>query len=93
MIAIARPAGRTDEPLPIGIAGRGFDGDLTSDSTRTDGYVLATDVAPTVLDHFGIAVPREMSGQPISSEGSVDPAAIEALRRADGGDLARGAGR
>jgi hypothetical protein len=79
LIAIARPTGKSDEPLPIGIAGSGFDGNLTSDSTRTDGYVLSTDVAPTILQRFGIAVPSQMSGQPIRAEGSVDPAAIESL--------------
>jgi hypothetical protein len=79
VIAIARPTGETDAPLPIGIAGRGFDGNLTSDSTRMDGYVLSTDVAPTILDHFGIGIPSEMSGQPIRSEGSVDLAAIDSL--------------
>jgi hypothetical protein len=79
LIAIARPTGRTDEPLPIGIAGDGFEGDLTSDSTRTNGYVLSTDVAPTILERLGIAVPGEMSGQPIRTEGTVDPAAIESL--------------
>ncbi|MGN6256019.1 MAG: hypothetical protein ACTHO8_13715 [Solirubrobacterales bacterium] len=79
LIAIARPTGKSDEPLPIGIAGEGFHGNLTSDSTRTDGYVLSTDVAPTILRHFGIPVPSAMSGQPIRSEGTVDPAAIESL--------------
>ena len=83
VIAIARPTGEDDEPLPIGIAGPGFSGadagDLTSDSTRTNGYVLSTDIAPTVLGRFGIGVPSEMSGQQITSEGSVDPAAITAL--------------
>jgi hypothetical protein len=83
IIAIARPTGRNDDPLPIGIAGRGFGGaaagDLTSDSTRTNGYVLSTDIAPTVLAHFGIEAPSAMSGQQISSEGEVDPAAIAAL--------------
>lgn len=79
VIAIARPTGETDAPLPIGIAGRGFDGNLTSDSTRMDGYVLSTDVAPTILGHFGIEVPAEMSGQPIRAGGSVDVAAIESL--------------
>lgn len=78
-IAIARPTGKTDAPRPIGIEGAGFDGTLTSDSTRMDGYVLSTDVAPTILDHFGLEVPSEMSGQPIRSEGSVDVAAIESL--------------
>jgi hypothetical protein len=79
LIAIARPTGESDDPLPIGIAGRGFDGNLTSDSTRTDGYVLSTDVAPTVLAHFGLDVPTAMSGQPIRAEGEVDVAAIDSL--------------
>ena len=78
-IAIARPTGSSDAPLPIGIAGRGFDGNLTSDSTRMDGYVLSTDVAPTILEHYGTEIPPEMSGQPIRSEGTVDVAEIEAL--------------
>jgi hypothetical protein len=41
--------------------------------------VLSTDIAPTILDHFGIAIPSKMSGQPIRSEGSVDVAAIDSL--------------
>ncbi|HEX3240940.1 MAG TPA: hypothetical protein VHR18_12515 [Solirubrobacterales bacterium] len=79
LIAIERPSGESDAPLAIGIAGDGFDGNLTSDSTRMDGYVLSTDVAPTILDHAGLAIPSQMSGQPIRSEGSVDVAAIESL--------------
>jgi hypothetical protein len=79
LIAIAWPTGESDEPVPIGIAGGDFDGNLTSDSTRTDGYVLSTDVAPTILRYFGIPVPSAMSGQPIRAEGAVDPAAIESL--------------
>jgi hypothetical protein len=83
VIAVARPTGRNDNPLPIGIAGPGFSGseagDLTSDTTRTNGYVTSTDIAATVLDHFGISVPHEVSGQAISTEGSVDPAGIVSL--------------
>jgi hypothetical protein len=79
LIAIAWPTGESDEPLPIGIKGPGFDGDLTSDSTRTDGYVLSTDVAPTILERLGIEAPSQMSGQPIRADGQVDPAAIESL--------------
>jgi hypothetical protein len=78
VIAIATPTGKTDDPIPIGIAGRGFEGDLTSDTTRTNGYVVSTDIAPTILEHFGLKVPSQMSGQPIRTEGSVDPAAIVA---------------
>jgi hypothetical protein len=79
VIAIERPPPAEGRALAIGIAGRGFDGNLTSDSTRFDGYVLSTDVAPTVLDRLGVAVPAEMSGEPIRSTGKVDPAALESL--------------
>jgi hypothetical protein len=79
LVAIAKPIGESDEPVAIGISGRGIDGNLTSGSTRMDGYVLSTDVAPTIFNYFGIDVPSAMSGQPIRGEGSVDAAAIESL--------------
>jgi hypothetical protein len=79
LIAIERPPPAADEALAIGVAGSGFDGDLTSDSTRLDGYVLSIDVAPTILERLGVAVPAEMSGRPIRAEGSVDPAAVVEL--------------
>jgi hypothetical protein len=77
LIALAAPPPGENEALPIGIAGRGFGGDLTSDSTRTDGYVLSTDLAPTILRRLGLAVPDQMDGEPIRSEGELDPSAIE----------------
>jgi len=79
LIAIERPPPAKNEALSIGIAGRGFDGNLTSDSTRMDGYVLSTDVAPTVLGRLGLSVPAEISGQPIRAEGRIDAAAVESL--------------
>lgn len=77
VIAIATPTGKTDDPIPIGIAGPGYHGDLTSDTTRTNGYVTSTDVAPTIIEFLGGKVPDQMTGQAIRTEGSVDPAAIE----------------
>ncbi len=56
--------------MPIGIAGGGFDGDLTSDSTRTAGYVLSTDIAPTILRRFGLPIPDAMNGEPIRIGGA-----------------------
>lgn len=79
VVAIGRAPPETNRQLAVGIAGRGFDGDLTSDSTRTDGYVLSTDIAPTILERLGIAVPSAVSGQAIRAEGSVDVGAIESL--------------
>jgi hypothetical protein len=73
LIAIERPppAFRT---LAIGIAGEGFDGLITSGSTRTDGLVTTTDIGPTVLDRLGVPIPDEMNGQVIrgGSERSLD---------------------
>jgi hypothetical protein len=79
LIAIERPPPVPDGQLAIGIAGRGFQGNLTSDSTRLRGYVLSTDLAPTILDRLGIAVPSQMNGEPIRSEGSRDVAAVASL--------------
>jgi hypothetical protein len=76
LIAFAEPVAG-ERTVPIGIAGNGFHGNLTSDSTRTDGYVLSTDIAPTILHHFGLPVPKEMDGEPIRAEGPVDPAAAQ----------------
>ena len=79
LLAVERPPPAKNRALALGIAGHGFSGDLTSDSTRTDGYVLSTDLAPTILERFEIAIPAQMSGQPVRGEGSVDPAALESL--------------
>jgi hypothetical protein len=79
LIAIAKPPPPDDRALPVGVAGRGFGGNLTSASTRLDGYVLSTDIAPTILERLGIAVPSQMSGQAIRADGSLDAAAVESL--------------
>ncbi len=76
LIAIERAPPPERDTLTIGIAGRTFQGNLTSDTTRTDGFVLATDVAPTILDRYGIETPEEMSGRPIRSEGDRDAAGV-----------------
>jgi hypothetical protein len=80
LIAFERPPPEF-RTLTLAIAGEGFSGRLTSDSTRTDGLVTATDVAPTVLDRLGVEVPAEMNGQPIRSEGGdPDVAGLAELR-------------
>ncbi len=78
LIAIERPAADR-ELLAIGILGAGFEhGDLTSASTRMRGYVIATDLLPTILDRYGIAVPdEEVSGRLIETTGDeADAAAV-----------------
>jgi hypothetical protein len=74
LIAIAAPG--DEELLAAGIVGSGFAGDLTSDSTRTDGLVVSTDIAPTILDRLEVHVPDGMSGSPIRAEGEPDAPGI-----------------
>lgn len=77
LIAIEKPPPPQRDTLTIGIAGRGFgEGNLTSDTTRADGFVLSTDLAPTILERFDIAVPDGMSGRTIEAEGENDAAGV-----------------
>jgi len=81
MLVIEKPPAESGEQLAIAIAGPGFTGMLRSASTRTPGYVLSTDIAPTVLRHFGIGLAPAMSGLVIESGGQVD---FEALADLEG---------
>ena len=80
LIALAAGARGEQQLLPIGIAGNGFDGDLTSSSTRTDGLVTTTDLAPTMLEALGVEVPDEVNGSEITSGPERDPAAVADLQ-------------
>jgi hypothetical protein len=79
MVVIEAPPVASGEQMAIAVAGPGLRGMLRSASTRTPGYVLSTDLAPTVLAHFGIPRPLPMSGSPIRSGGRVDFAALAEL--------------
>jgi hypothetical protein len=80
LIAVAAGARGEQELLPAGIAGPGYGGDLSSPSTRTDGVVLSTDIAPTVLDHLGVEAPDEVNGSVIVSGDERDPAGVADLQ-------------
>ena len=80
LLAFSRPPPAEEDQLAIGIAGSGYRGNLTSDSTRLDGYVLSTDLAPTILGRLGLGVPSEMTGEAIhSAGGDPDAAAVVSL--------------
>jgi hypothetical protein len=79
LIAIEAPPAAKNQELAVGIAGQGFDGNLTSESTHTEGLVLSTDLAPTILGRLGVAAPDAVAGQPITSSGDSDPGALSDL--------------
>ena len=71
---IQDPSHITRRLVAAGAAGLRGGTTLYSDSTRTEGLVSATDVAPTVLERLDVAVPDDMTGQPIEARGDASPA-------------------
>ncbi len=80
LLVVQQPAGIRRRLLAAGAAGLEGDGALTSASTRTEGLIVSTDVAPTLLEHFGVPVPDDVSGEPIEVGGERTVAELEALR-------------
>jgi hypothetical protein len=67
--------------LAAGAAGLAGGKDLRSDSTRTDGLVITTDFAPTVMKRLGLAVPKAVAGEPIEASGSRSADDLVRLRK------------
>ncbi len=67
-------------------------GILTSPSTRRAGLVVNTDVAATVLEYFGVEIPRDLVGQPMARkavEGEGLERVAEDIARHDVSETAR----
>lgn len=66
--------GSTPQLTVFTVAGPGIEpGWARSGRTRRAGFVTLPDVAPTVLDHFGIEKPDAMTGTPVLSSGGGPP--------------------
>lgn len=81
LLIVVQTPPRTRVPLllPIGIAGLGGNGLLTSQTTHLEGIVGGIDIPVAILRHLGIDVPDEVRGQEIRQEGVRDAAGLEAL--------------
>jgi hypothetical protein len=75
VVVIGPTAPTRDEQLTVfAMAGPGVEpGWATSSTTRREGYVSLTDIAPSILDHFGIDVPTSMNDTPLSSRATSLP--------------------
>ena len=81
VLVVQDPSHVTRRLVATGAAGVEGEGTtLYSSSTRTEGVVSATDVAPTVLERLGAGVPDEMTGEAIEARGSAGPADLSELR-------------
>jgi hypothetical protein len=54
--------------------------ELTSQSTNERGLIVSVDLAPTILDWLGLAVPADMRGEPIGADGRLDSGGLRKLR-------------
>lgn len=62
---VQRAAGLRDALTPVALWGKGVQpGLLVSPTTRTPGLIANMDIAPTVLEFLGVAIPPEMMGRP-----------------------------
>ena len=66
--------------LPVGIAGLGAPGTLTSLTTHLDGVIAGIDLLPTALDWLGVAIPGAVSGQPVKVVPGRDAQQLLALK-------------
>ncbi|MCW3064916.1 MAG: hypothetical protein JWN32_2088, partial [Solirubrobacterales bacterium] len=75
------PTGKAGQLSPMGIAGLGGNGALTSQTTHRHGIVAAIDLLPTVLTHLGLPIPNDVRGQTVTSEGVRDAANLHAISK------------
>ena len=82
LLAIQRaPDGQGHALLWVAAAGLGKGGQtLTSQTTNERGLVVSIDVAPTILDHLGVAVPPDMRGKTIKLDGNLEGVWIRKLK-------------
>jgi hypothetical protein len=83
LLVVQAPGSLPRRLLAIGAVGLSGGNDLRSDSTRIDGLVVSTDIAPTVLHQFGIGedqLPDAVAGQRIEARGDRSVDDLEKLR-------------
>ncbi|HSZ03591.1 MAG TPA: hypothetical protein VK778_00170 [Solirubrobacteraceae bacterium] len=61
-----------------GLAGGGG-GELSSQSTNERGLIASFDLAPTILEHLRAAIPADVRGKPIVTDGPLRSAALRGL--------------
>jgi hypothetical protein len=69
LLVVESPSPLRRRLLVIAALGLEGGGNLRSETTRTDGLVSATDLAPTLLSHIGYEVPDEVAGERIEASG------------------------
>ena len=77
VVTQAPPRAAVPVLLPMGIAGLGSNGSLTSATTHLEGVVAGIDIPVTILRHLGRPLPDGVRGQEIRTEGVRDAAGLK----------------
>ena len=80
VFVVQRPTADPRRLLALGVAGLPGGGALRSESTRLDGMVIATDIAPTALDRLGLEKPHVMTGEVMKTGGSRTAASLTSFK-------------
>jgi hypothetical protein len=72
------PAGELLWTAAGGLAGGGTK-ELSSQSTNQRGLLAAFDLAPTILEHLGVAIPSAVRGKPIVTDGPLRSSSLRKL--------------
>jgi len=81
MIVMRSPPNKSSaQLLPVGIAGLGAPGTLTSSTTHLDGVIAGIDLLPTAFDWLDVAIPGAVSGQPVKVVPGRDAQQLLALK-------------
>lgn len=80
LVAIQRVASaRGNQLLWSAVGGLRGGRELSSQSTNERGLTASFDVAPTILAHLGLAIPADVRGKPIVTDGPLRSASLRAL--------------
>ena len=74
------PSKSSAQLLPVGVAGLGAPGTLTSSTTHLDGVIAGIDLLPTAFDWLDLEIPAAVSGQPIQVIPGRDAQSLLALK-------------
>jgi hypothetical protein len=82
LLVVQRVAGGSGGEL-LWVAAGGLAGgggrELSSRSTNQRGLIASFDLAPTILEHLGLAIPADVRGKPMASDGPLHSASLRAL--------------